>query len=199
MWLKLKPGKQVYAHFELRDGKHEVNLGSLGGGGAQSAAALLRDDDEDEIEGCNEGNEGMTQKRGEASKDQDKFRITVEREQRCIGFCDDAAEPVFEPGTTSVTFTGAHFRMSNVKWPEETWLETEVFYVNGKQVVHLKGDPVPENLAKSLRAVRREAPEFWSLLEKMNFEFISSLQAYLYVIYILNKCTHLCIHAPDRI
>ena len=119
MWLKLKPGKQVYADFELRGGKHEANLGKLSGGGAQHAAALLRDDDEDEIEGGNEGSEGMTQLRGEASKDQDKFRITVEREQRCIGFCDDAAEPVFEPGATSVTFTGAHFRMSNVKWPEK--------------------------------------------------------------------------------
>ena len=95
MWLKLKPGKQVYAHFELRDGKHEVSLGSLGGGGAQSAATFLREDDEDEIEG---GSEGMTQLRGEATKDQDKFRITVEREQTCCGFCDDTGEPFFEPG-----------------------------------------------------------------------------------------------------
>ena len=69
MWLKLKPGKQVYADFELRGGKHEANLGKLSGGGAQHAAALLRDDDEDEIEGGNEGSEGMTQLRGEASKD----------------------------------------------------------------------------------------------------------------------------------
>ena len=76
-------------------------------------------------------NEGMTQLRGEAAKDQDKFRITVEREQRCYGFCDDSTEPKFIPGTTSVTFTGAHFRMSNVKWPEEVWLNTETFYVNG--------------------------------------------------------------------
>ena len=26
--------------------------------------------------------------------------------------------------------------MSNVKWPEEVWLNTEEFYVNGQQVVH---------------------------------------------------------------
>ena len=49
----------------------------------------------------------MTQLRGEAAKDQDKFRITVEREQRCYGFCDDTTEPKFMPGTTSVTFTGS--------------------------------------------------------------------------------------------
>ena len=77
---------------------------------------------------------------------------------RYYGFCDDHGDPVFEPGTTSVTFTGAHFRMSNVKWPEETWLKTEQFFVNGKLVTHTAGDPVPENLAPSLRAIRREAP-----------------------------------------
>ena len=93
---------------------------------------LVRDDDEDEVLGLNEG---MTQLRGEASKDQDKFRVTVEREQRCYGFCDDRTEPVFRPGTMSVTLTGAHFRMSNVKWPEEVWLNTETFCVNGVQVI----------------------------------------------------------------
>ena len=30
---------------------------------------------------------------------------------------------------------------------------------------------MPENLAKSLRAIRREAPEFWALLEKDDFQF----------------------------
>ena len=32
MWLKLKPGKQVYAEFETRKGNHERNLGRLSGG-----------------------------------------------------------------------------------------------------------------------------------------------------------------------
>ena len=119
-------------------------------------------------------NEGMTQKRGEATKDQDKFRVTVEREQRCYGFCDDTREPVFAPGTTSVTLTGSHFRMSNVKWPEETWLHTERFCVNGTEVIHEAGQPLPENLARSVREVRREAPEFWAYLENLALRFISS-------------------------
>ena len=110
----------------------------MSGGGSQSSSNMIREDDEDEIQGLGEG---MSQLRGEASKDQDKFRITVEREQVCLGFCDEDNEPQFRPGTTSVTFTGAHFRMSNVKWPEETWLETERFSVNGTQVVHEKGQP----------------------------------------------------------
>ena len=86
MWLSRKPRAQVDAEFELRNGTHERNLGNLSGGGTQAASTMLRDDDEDEIQS---GMDGMTQLRGEASKDQDKFRITVEREQRCYGSCDD--------------------------------------------------------------------------------------------------------------
>ena len=79
MWLKLKPGKQVYAEFETQRGIFERNLGSLSGGGSQKSKHLLRDEDEDETLGLDEG---VTQLRGEAVKDQDKFRITVGRDQR---------------------------------------------------------------------------------------------------------------------
>ena len=132
----------------------QKSIGRLSGGGSQVASAMLNGDDEHEIQG---DHEGMTQLRGEASKDQDKFRITVDREQRCYGFCDDTGDPVFEPGTTSVTFTGAHFRMSNVKWPEETWLKTEQFFVNGKLVTHTAG----ESVAIYLKLVR-SFDERWS-------------------------------------
>ena len=63
----------------------QKSTGSLSGGGSQAKSTQLREDDEAEIEG---DQEGMTQLRGEACKDQDKFRITVEREQRCYGFWD---------------------------------------------------------------------------------------------------------------
>ena len=61
--------------------------------------------------------------------------------------------------------------MSDVKWPEEVWFHTETFSVNGVQVVHEEGQPLPDTLAKSLRSIRREAPEFWALLEKLGFQF----------------------------
>ena len=64
--------------------------------------------------------------------------------------------------------------------PEETWLKTEIFYVNGKEVVHKQGEPVPENLARSLRAIRREAPEFWALLEKLRFQFYQQPAGFYY-------------------
>ena len=40
-----------------------------------------------------------------------------------------------------------------------------------EQVVHEAGKPLPENLAKSLRAIRREAPEFWNKMERLGFQF----------------------------
>ena len=43
--------------------------------------------------------------------------------------------------------------------------------MDGHKVVHEQGQPLPENLAKSIRAIRREAPEFWALLEKLDFQF----------------------------
>ena len=101
--------------------------------------------------------EGMTQLRGEASKAQDKFRITVGRAQRCYGWCDETIEPLFVPRTTRVTLTGAHFRTSNVNWPEEVWLEAERFHVNGAEVIHEAGQPLPDSLAKTVRSIRREA------------------------------------------
>ena len=78
MWLKLKPGHQVYASFEVRSegAKFEKHLGSLTGGGGQGSEAMLREDD-----AAHDIADGMTQLRGENAKDQDKFRITVEREQ----------------------------------------------------------------------------------------------------------------------
>ena len=88
----------------------------MSGGGSQFVKTIIRDADEDEIEG---GAEGMTQLRGEDNNDQDKFRVTVEREQVIHGLCNHEREPLFESGVTSITFTGSHFRTSNVQRPEE--------------------------------------------------------------------------------
>ena len=73
-----------------------------------------------------------------------------------------------------------------MKWPEEVWLNTETFYVNGVQVLHEAGKPVPENLAMSLRSIRREAPEFWApCWRSLTFSSISSLQ-----VLMMASCVH---------
>ena len=61
--------------------------------------------------------------------------------------------------------------MISVKWPEEVWLHIDTFSVTGDQVVHEEGQPLPGNMAKSSRTIRREALEFWALTERLNMEF----------------------------
>ncbi len=103
MWLKISPGKQLYA-------ESEVQIVSMNFA-APSTCQPLRNElvNDDEFEG---DNDGMTQLRGESSGDQDKFRITVDLEQRVYGWCSETSDPQFEWGTTSVVFTGTHVRLS---------------------------------------------------------------------------------------
>ena len=105
MRLKISAGKQLYAESEVQI----VSISSVQQSSIQPIQnQLLNDDDEEE------GNDGMTQLRGESSGDQDKFRITVDLEQRVYGWCSETSDPQFEWGTTSVVFTGTHCRLSNI-------------------------------------------------------------------------------------
>ena len=93
-------------------------------------------------------------------------------------------KPLRRPLTTSelphgaVFEAGSHFRMS--KWPEETWQQTEleneqcggmsnVKWPEEFWVVHQAGEPLPDILA-----IRREAPEFWAMIEDLDFQSFSA-------------------------
>ena len=171
MWLKLSPGKQVYAAGEIaeerRHGRSSQAQACLDEHRAAQAgkASAVRDEEEEE----DVGNEGMYQLRGEASGDQDKFRVTVDFEQQVWGWCDEKTEPRFEWGVTSVIFTGTHLRLSNIS-EEGRWIETERFTADGKETVRLAGEPVPENLGRALRGLRTEYPELWQLLGELGVE-----------------------------
>eukprot|EP00959_Pyramimonas_sp_CCMP1952_P375316 7860681-Pyramimonas_sp.AAC.1 len=145
MWLKISPAKQLHAEYEVQEGKTKKTKDSSV---QASAVQLIHDEGEGD-----DDNEGMTQLRGENSADQDKFRITVDLEQRVHGWCSETKDPQFQWGTTSVVFTGTHCRLSNIS-EDGRWIESEKFVVDGKEVVRIAGAPVPENLAQSLRALR---------------------------------------------
>ncbi len=112
---------------------------------AQSTNQHIRDDliNDEEFEG---DNDGITQLRGESSGDQDKFRITVDLEQRVYGWCSETSDPQLEWGTTSVVFTGIHVRLSNIS-EDGKWIESERFHVDGKEIVRVAGHAVPETIA----------------------------------------------------
>ena len=117
---------------------------------SQAASVLVRDSD-DEGDMRYAATDGHQQHRGENALGQYNFRVTVDCEQRIYGYCDEECdEPIFDMGTTIVTFAGAHLRMSNVS-ADDRWLEDEELWVGGKHVVRKAGEKVPEMLGKSLR------------------------------------------------
>ena len=52
MWLKLKPGAQVYAEWQTRRGKYERNFGARSGGSTPQAAGSAQAADGERIEGA---------------------------------------------------------------------------------------------------------------------------------------------------
>ena len=170
MWLKISPGTQLYAASEITPAAKGKKLRVVGKTGDQRAAQCaktqcIRDDEEV----SEDENEGMTQLRGENSADQDKFRITVDLEQRVLGWCSETSDPQFEWGRTSVIFTGTHCRLSNIS-EAGTWKETETFHVDGKEIVRRAGNQVPEKLAQTLRDLRARNRDLFSRLEKLKVE-----------------------------
>ena len=89
-YLKIQPGKQLYAHWETQNSKKDRNkpnvlMGSAGQSRSVSALELPEDDIDQ--------TEGMTQKRGEATENNDKYRITVDVEQVLRNWFDEDLVP----------------------------------------------------------------------------------------------------------
>ena len=166
-WIKLVPGKQVFAPGEFSVSKSKLSqteleqaAGNRGGGGTQSGSSMLREVD---LDGC-------TQTRGSSHSEQDKFRITADVEQVCYGYFDDQETPVCDWGITSVIFPGAHFRASNVS-KDRCWIEDDVYYANGVRKVCQAGMPIPANLGTSLLDFRDQHPEQWEEMINLGFRF----------------------------
>ena len=63
-------------------------------------------------------------------------------------------------------FPGTHFRLSNVP-EDDRWIETEKFEADGRNIVRMAGDLVPENLGKALRSFRRTCPGLWKKIQEL--------------------------------
>ena len=93
LWVKLQPGKQIYAKEEcVRKNRKLSGQETSKGGGSQVSSVFDVD--------------GMTQKRGSDNSQQDKYRITVDVEQILRGFFTNGTL-VAEWGITSVILGGA--------------------------------------------------------------------------------------------
>ena len=82
-------------------------------------------------------------KGGEATENQDKYRITVDMEQVFYNVCNAPEKVQADFGFTSVTFPGAYCDFSNIS-NEDAWIETQAYVHDGEEKVYTKGEKVPE-------------------------------------------------------
>ena len=176
-YVKLKPGKQLYAEGEyktsankpLTAAEKEQAMGVRSGGGSQKASTLLKADEEEKAPSGIDA-EGQTQTRGESHQDQDKFRITVDLEQVLFNWYDPEKDPVADFGLTSVIITGTHFREHNVD-ENNCWIEDEHFFVKGEPISRTAGRPVEKGLGSSLLNFRKDHPELYKEMKDLGIRF----------------------------
>ena len=169
-FIKIKSGKVLYADHECSSVKKDrVDKGNLLDNVAKHCTSQKVGVAAAEAE--NDGSDKMTQLRGESYQDQDKFRVTVDTQQKILHFFDEDKVPEAVCGVTSVTFTGQYCRLSNISRSKPyTWIEDEVFEVGDKVFVRKANETIPSGLAQELLRIRDEMPVFWQELEKEKIE-----------------------------
>ena len=174
---KIKPDLQLYAEWESTSTKKDreanrayferLNKKNL------TQKSLLPDEGDlsivSQAEQQSETNVS-TMKRGEATENQDKFRVTVDAEQVFYNICNPAEPVRADFGFTSVTFPGAYCDVSNIS-AENTWIKTQAVIIDGKSKVYEAGKPIPAQMAQGLLRIRDEQPELWQKAHELGFRF----------------------------
>ena len=181
-YIKIRPGKQLFAEWEVSTKQSERNstealLGGHEGGGSTHHKTFLSADglDDDDIEAKDA--EGLAHLRGEATENQDKFRITVDVEQCIYHLCDADNKPVATPGTTSIVLTGTHLCLRYIDKKTRTWNKTHSYEYQGKQVLRKKGDSVGQ-LGKGLLDLYNEHPQFFDQLDEAGIQIYQQPAAF---------------------
>ena len=113
--------------------------------------AFFEDDEGDD-------EEGMDQKRGQGTIEQDRYRITFEACQEVFDFFKDPeVAPKGRIGKSKLVVPGAHANLSNIS-DEHTIIKDEAFVHDGKERVRKAGQKVP-NLMRQWVDLRRGSPE----------------------------------------
>ena len=172
---KVRPGKQLYAEFEVQ-GKHwkaerAQNKKALDQAiHANEGPCLKQLPGDQEDEGKQQiSSDGMAHLRGEATDNNDKYRITVDCEQVFYNVCDSTKPVKAGWGVVSVTMTGAHCDLSNVS-QDRRWIRDQAFNYNGKEVLYKAGEKLHPMHAKALLDSRDQHPELWQRMRDVNIE-----------------------------
>ena len=163
-WIKLQPGKQLYAPEELPKTTKKPLTKAEGESTQKNFHGSQKKETRVDAD-------GMTQLRGECHGNQDKFRITMDLEQVVYGFFDGAdVTPQADFGLTSVIFSGQHFRESNVD-ENRCYIEDEKFERDGIEICHLAGTRVQAGLGSQTLKVREDHLDMFAEMKASGFRF----------------------------
>ena len=172
---KVRPGKQLYADFEVQGKRWKAeraeNKKAIDAKHRQEGSCnkrLLGDHEEDAGKQQIDSN-GMTHLRGEATDNNDKYRITVDCEQVFYNVCDSSKPAKAGWGVASVAMTGSHSDLSNVSM-DRTWLRDQAFNYNGREVHYKAGEKLHSMQAKALLDSRDQHPELWQRMGDVGIE-----------------------------
>ena len=85
-----------------------------------------------------ENNDGMSQLRGQAADNNDKYRITLELQQDLYHYFDIEREPVAKHGKPLLILIGVHARLSNID-DNGCFIKDEHFEFLGKPIKRIAG------------------------------------------------------------
>ena len=188
-YAKIQPGKQLFSDWEVQKSKKnkEANKKNLfQSDGALSSAILGQTSASEMPDGLPEHlkknvvsrpekqqfyeDDGMHHIRGEATENQDKYRITVDCEQVYRNYADETKPIRGHWGLVSVTLAGTHLDFENVD-SDRRWIREQVFEYNGREFRYQAGEKLPPALGKGLLEIRENVPELWEKAHKAGIRF----------------------------
>jgi len=172
---KVRPGKQLYADFEVQGKRWKAeraeNKKAIDAKHHQEGSCNKRlpGDHEEDAGKQQIDSDGMAHLRGEATDNNDKYRITVDCEQVFYNVCDSSKPVKAGWGVVSVTMTGSHCDLSNVSM-DRTWLRDQTCNYNGREVHYKAGEKLHSMQAKALLDSRDQHPELWQRMRDVGIE-----------------------------
>ena len=162
-WVKVKSARQLYASYELstKGARNDVSRLSQHFRVSQKIEGLGQEED-----GLNPGlenNDGMSQLRGQAADNNDKYRITLELQQDLYHYFDIEREPVAKHGKPLLILIGVHARLSNID-DNGCFIKDEHFEFLGKPIKRIAGTSA-RGLLKSWVALRKSSPEAKAMID----------------------------------
>jgi hypothetical protein len=162
-WVKVKSARQLYASYELstKGARNDVSRLSQHFRASQKIEGLGQEED-----GLNPGlenNDGMSQLRGQAADNNDKYRITLELQQDLYHYFDIEREPVAKHGKPLLILIGVHARLSNID-DNGCFIKDEHFEFLGKPIKRIAGTSA-RGLLKSWVALRKSSPEAKAMID----------------------------------